>query len=433
MKTRTPLTRAHSLILVLALAGSLMPAEGQGTAWTYQGELTKAGALYTGSADMLFSLWDAESGGSQSGSTLTVTNIAVTSGRFSARLDFGSDPFQPGENLWLQIAVRTPANSGGMYQILAARQPVTPSPYAIRTRGMFVADSGNVGFGTPNTLPDFNVQVSRTRIGTIGPTSATMGARHDQWGSTPGTNWLYLRTGIAGNELVRGDSFSDLRFLKESTIEDASPLTQMTLTGTGKLLLGTETEQSGLTLQVGSQFGVTFNGRVGFENSNPQAKIHFSNSSSTDCIRFPNGTVQNTAPFTDAGFVSGPGVAPGIVVQFLSVRKTVQITHSSQKIFVMASQQFGGTVELNLNIYIGYRAASSGATPTLVGAGIQNCQIVDNDCTGGAFCQTAANIPFTLSAIIENLQPGFYEVGMAGNTAIPGWSAGNGYVTAFVF
>ncbi len=405
-----------------------------GTAWTYQGELTKAGALYTGTADFLFSLWTDESVGTQIESTLTITNVSVAAGRFAARLDFGYDPFQSGQNLWLQIAVRSPAGSGGMYTILATRQPITPTPYAIRTRGMFSTPSGDVGIGT--TTPDLDLQVSRTRIGTLGPTSATVGARHDQWGSTHGTNWLYLRAGTTGDDIVRGDFASDLHFMKERTIEDADPVPQMTLTSTGKLLLGTETEQAGHTLQVGDKFGVTYSGRLGFENSSPQAKIHFSNSSSTDCIRFPNGTVQNSAPFTDAGFVGGPGVKPGLAVQFLSVRKSIQITHATQRVFVIVSQQFGGGgyLDKNLNIYIGHRPLGSTGTPTLVGSGILDCALLEPDCgQGGEFCTTKWSLPFTLSAIIENLQPGTYEVGMAGSSPWPEWIVGNGYVTAFVF
>ena len=95
-------------------------------------------------------------------------------------------------------------------------------------------------------------------------------------------------------------------------MENAAPLTQMTLTDTGSLLLGTTTEQAGMTLQIGNDFGVSYNGRIGFENASPSAKIHFSNDSSTDCIRFPNGTVQNTAPFTDASYISGAGGMPGL-------------------------------------------------------------------------------------------------------------------------
>ena len=407
-----------------------------GTAWTYQGELTKSGVLYTGTADFLFSLWTDDTTGSQSGSTLTITNLSVASGRFAAQLDFGYDPFSSGQNLWLQIAVRTPGGAG-LYAILGNRQPVTSAPYAIRTRGMFVNDSGDVGIGT--TIPSLDLQVSRTRFDSFGsgPFSATLGVRHDRLplltGGDRTTNWLYLRTGTTGNDLVRNNG-SDLHFMREPTIEDDNPLTQMTLTGTGKLLLGTATEQAGMTLQVGSLFGVSLNGRLGFENSSPQAKIHFSNSS--DCIRFPNGTVQNTAPFTDTGFTSAASGVPGInSTAFVTTPTRITVTHSSQRVFVLAHQEIGlARLSTGLVLYIGYRLLGSGSVPVLVGQGM-TCSFDSQD-VGPYFQSLWLIAPFSASAILTNLAPGTYEVGMAGHQDADtgsGYDAGNGYVTAFVF
>lgn len=173
-----------------------------GTAWTYQGELTKSDVLYTGTADFLFSLWTAETGGVRAGDTLTVTNMTVASGRFAANLDFGYDPFSSGQNLWLEIAVRTPGGAG-LYSKLGNRQAVTPAPYAIRTRGMFVSEEGNMGIGS--TSPDLSLEVARTRNKTTrtGPIETTMGVRHDNVTSLPTftreTNWLYLRSSESVN------------------------------------------------------------------------------------------------------------------------------------------------------------------------------------------------------------------------------------------
>src|SRR5262249_37166970 len=67
--------------------------------------------------------------GNQVGTTLTNAPTPVTNGLFTATLDFGPGVF-PGPQRWLQIGVR-PFGSGGPYTILAPRQQLTPSPYAI--------------------------------------------------------------------------------------------------------------------------------------------------------------------------------------------------------------------------------------------------------------------------------------------------------------
>lgn len=412
-----------------------------GTAWTYQGELTKSDVLYTGTADFLFSLWAAETGGVRSSDTLTVTNMTVSSGRFAANLDFGYDPFSSGQNLWLEIAVRTPGGAG-LYSKLGNRQAVTPAPYAIRTRGMFVSEEGNMGIGS--TSPDLSLEVARTRNKTTrtGPLSTTMGVRHDNVTSLPTftreTNWLYLRSSESGNEIVR-NADSDLRFMREATIDNPNPVTQMTLTSTSKLLLGTTTEQAGLNFQVGNLFGINNLGRMGFESANPLAKIHFANDSdTTDCIRFPNGTVQNSAPFTFAGFISGPGGVPALnVTAFMAPPRTIVVQHQSQRVFVVANQQ----IELlchsqSLVLYVGYRRLGETGFPTLVGQGME-IAFFDQDLSSSLpFNGVWLKAPFSVSAIIENLAPGTYQVGMVGRQDFPsgsGYGAGNGNVTAFVF
>lgn len=409
-----------------------------GTAWTYQGELTKSDVLYTGTADFLFSLWTLETGGTSASETLTVTNVSVATGRFGTRLDFGYDPFSSGQNLWLEIAVRTPGGAG-LYSKLGNRQAITPAPYAIRTRGMFVSEDGNMGMGS--TSPDLSLEVARTRNKTFrtGPLETTMGVRHDNVTSIPtftrNTNWLYFRTSESGNDIVR-NADSDLRFMREATIDDPNPLTQMTLTSTSKLLLGTTTEQAGLNFQVGNLFGINNLGRMGFESANPLAKIHFANDSDTDCIRFPNGTVQNSAPFTSAGYTSGPGGMPALyATAFMAPPKLVVVQHKSQRVFVVAHQQINLTVKSQgLVLYVGYRRLGDTGAPTLVGQGMEIT--FDDQDVSPEFTSYWLKAPFSVSAIIENLESGTYQVGMAGRQNFPsgtGYGAGNGYVTAFVF
>ena len=107
-----------------------LPAAAQtplGTAFTYQGRLTDAGLPANGNYDLQFKLFDALTAGSQVGSTLTRTNVAVSAGLFTVSLDFGA--VFTGNKGFLEIGVR-PGGSAVAFTALAARQELTPSPNA---------------------------------------------------------------------------------------------------------------------------------------------------------------------------------------------------------------------------------------------------------------------------------------------------------------
>jgi len=106
-------------------------ALAQTTAFTYQGKLTDAGNPANGNYDLQFKLFDALSGGTQQGATLVRNPVAASAGVFTVTLDFGANVFS-GADRYLEIGVR-PAGSVNAYTVLAPRQPVTPTPYAIRS------------------------------------------------------------------------------------------------------------------------------------------------------------------------------------------------------------------------------------------------------------------------------------------------------------
>jgi hypothetical protein len=124
------------LILLLgigtAAAQPALPGAALGTAFTYQGLLQLNGAPINGPCDFRFALWDSLTSGAQLGATQTVTNLAVSSGRFTAVLN-GGGQFGPaafdGSARWLQVDVRCPAGSGS-YTGLSPRQELAPAPYA---------------------------------------------------------------------------------------------------------------------------------------------------------------------------------------------------------------------------------------------------------------------------------------------------------------
>jgi hypothetical protein len=62
---------------------------------------------------------------------VTKSNVDVANGVFTVALDFGEDVFD-GSDRFLEIAIR-PAGSIDPYTVLAPRQPITSSPYAVRS------------------------------------------------------------------------------------------------------------------------------------------------------------------------------------------------------------------------------------------------------------------------------------------------------------
>jgi len=122
--------------IVLGVGDNTGWAAPMGTAFTYQGQLTKAGVPVNDSADFEFRLYTQETDGSQVGPMAPVDDVDVVNGQFTARLDFGSSAFT-GDARWLEIAVRVPSGSGG-FTTLDPRQLVTPAPHAV-----YAASAGN--------------------------------------------------------------------------------------------------------------------------------------------------------------------------------------------------------------------------------------------------------------------------------------------------
>src|SRR5262245_41773661 len=111
--------RAPGVAAWLVLAALPLTAQPIGTAFTYQGRLTDAGNPANGTYDLQVALFDAASGGTQVGGTLTRDDVVVANGLFTVSLDFGS--VFAGSQRWLELRVR-PGASTGAYTTLAARQ-----------------------------------------------------------------------------------------------------------------------------------------------------------------------------------------------------------------------------------------------------------------------------------------------------------------------
>jgi len=142
-----------ALVFCLLVGPSVSQAQ-VGTAFTYQGRLTDAGAPANGVFDLELKLFDALSGGAQVGSTVTLGDISVANGLFTVTPDFGAAAFT-GNKRWLEIGVR-PGISLGAYTPLSSRQELTPTPNAIfsssaaAVTGIVPVANGGTGSATLN-------------------------------------------------------------------------------------------------------------------------------------------------------------------------------------------------------------------------------------------------------------------------------------------
>ncbi|NIM48625.1 MAG: hypothetical protein GTO22_05105, partial [Gemmatimonadales bacterium] len=110
-------TKLVGLIVALSLLTwlpTVMAADPLGSEFTYQGRLKQAGTPVNDSADMRFTLYDADADGNTVGSTVIFDGqggnpapVNVVKGLFTVLLDFGVTAFN-GEARWLEIEVRSP-------------------------------------------------------------------------------------------------------------------------------------------------------------------------------------------------------------------------------------------------------------------------------------------------------------------------------------
>jgi hypothetical protein len=96
------------------------------TKFTYQGQLKRDGALFNGTCDMQFNLWDADNGGTQLATYTPPAQVNVTDGVFAVELDFGAQ-FK-GEARWLETTTKC-ADDADFTTL--PRVALTPMPYAL--------------------------------------------------------------------------------------------------------------------------------------------------------------------------------------------------------------------------------------------------------------------------------------------------------------
>jgi len=149
-----PVTLALALALLAAML--LIPpalAQWPGTTFSYQGSLSDGGSPVDDTCAFEFKLYDAETGGTQIGSTQTANSVTVSDGLFTVNLDFGVDAFT-GPPRYLGIAVQCSGDSA--YTTLSPRQPLHPTPYS-----MYATQAGTVVSDTVSSLNCTDGQVAK--------------------------------------------------------------------------------------------------------------------------------------------------------------------------------------------------------------------------------------------------------------------------------
>src|SRR3984885_9392156 len=118
---------ALALLALSTLSSQLSSARAQGTAFTYQGRLNSGTNPANGNYDFTFALFNASSGPTQVGSTITNGDVGLTNDVCTALAGFGA--VYNGTAYWLQIGVRT--NGGATCTALSPRHELTHTPFYI--------------------------------------------------------------------------------------------------------------------------------------------------------------------------------------------------------------------------------------------------------------------------------------------------------------
>ncbi len=170
-----------------------------GDSFTYQGRLTEGGGPASGVYDLRFILYDAESGGTQVGSTVAVNDVTVTGGLFTVSLDFGAGVWN-GDARWMEIAVR-PGASSGTYTMLSPRQAIGSTPYALYAKaagGIAVPFSASGSVDSPDEL--FGITQTGTGIG--------LKVERGSTSATPYPAIYGLNSGAGGSAAVQGETLN---------------------------------------------------------------------------------------------------------------------------------------------------------------------------------------------------------------------------------
>ena len=118
---------------ILGLGLAAIAAASALADFTYQGQLQQNGVPFSGTANVVFRVFDAAAAGTQLGTQALA--VPVSRGLFTVDLGTGGefDSAFNGSSRWMELVVNG--------TVLTPRQPLTPAPYALfsqATRGVTV-------------------------------------------------------------------------------------------------------------------------------------------------------------------------------------------------------------------------------------------------------------------------------------------------------
>ncbi len=304
-------TTIKNIALAIFLAAGAGPALAQGTAFTYQGELQDSSSPVNTPADFEFSLFNAATGGTQVGSTVTRSGVSVSSGLFTTPVDFGVNPYTSNQALFLEIAVRNPAGSGS-FVTLGSRQALTPTPFSLATRGINVDANGDIALLTgadrrinvPNTLVNTNGTNLIVTAGEASPAGnaadggdlileAGRARNSDQSFIRPGD--VIIRSGGNRGNASNAPNGGDIIF--QSGASFSATAERMRITPTGNVGIGTTTASNRLSVSGNADF----TGNVGIGTTTPIAPLDVMGNLRV----FSNGTIRNQAVVSTFGSHNG--------------------------------------------------------------------------------------------------------------------------------
>lgn len=239
----------------------------QTTAFSYQGRLTDAGSPANGNYILQFKLFDAASGGTQIGATISDVAVTVNQGVFNTSLDFGAAAFD-GTNRFLEISIKKlPADP---YTVLAPRQPIVSAPYAVRTLSSAQADisldSNRLGgIAASEYVTTASVGNAFIRNNAQQQTANFNISGNGTIGGTLTANTVTAQTGTGFYGLTQTDGTTTV-----STYIGGS------VSGATGAWLGTQSDSPlhFYTNNSQSQMTILQNGNVGIGTFDPQAKLH---------------------------------------------------------------------------------------------------------------------------------------------------------------
>ncbi len=242
------------------------------TAFTYQGQIKRAGVPLNGLIDARFSLWLNSTGQDpehQIGGTQPINSVEVANGLFSVELDFGQDAFN-GNARWLEVEIHDQNEPPESFVTLSPRQPLTPTPYSLQTRGIVVVDNGDIGIGT---------KTPQARIHVKGPGEG-----------------LHIDGPVVGPENSAWVGFYDANQTRTGYVGDGSG-------SDSSIYLGSDTGDVHLYTNAGAAVTAKNDGNVGVGTTGPAAKLdvrgdiklgssgEFFASSGEENLRIVRGTV----------------------------------------------------------------------------------------------------------------------------------------------